>query len=258
MAKKNQKKFRSFETPELGNACQTLLANIRFASVDDDVKAIVVTSTAPDEGKTTVSANLALAIASSGKRVLLVDADMRRRCLGNLLGVHPAHGLYALLSGRATAAQAIVKTGYDNLAFLDCEPNIPSPPNILSAKRFADLVGALRAEFDYVIFDTPPVGVFIDAAIIGSVADGTLLVVRERKTKRNEIANSIQQLKTANARILGAVVTFSRAQEENYRYNYYGDGASQKGRGGTGGNGAHALNQPSTTRASAVAHLPEL
>lgn len=218
--KKNTKKFSSFEISELSNACQTLLANIRFASVDDDVHTIVVTSTVPDEGKTTVSTNLALAIASSGKRVLLVEADMRRRCLASLLGVHPANGMHAVLSGRVAPEDAVVATSYQNLYFLDSEPNIPSPPDILSSKRFVTMLDTLDEMFDYVIFDAPPVGVFIDAAIIGSVVDGALLIVRERKTKRDEAANAVQQLRAANTRILGVVMTFTNQDETNY-YAYY-------------------------------------
>lgn len=231
MAKNRKKKLGSFEVPELGNACQTLLANIRFASVDEEIRTIVVTSPVPDEGKTTVSSNLALAIASSGKRVLLVDADMRRRCIGGLLGVHPAHGIHALLSGRATISEAVVPTSYSNLFFLDCEPNIPNPPDILANKRFADMARALAASFDYVIFDAPPVGVFVDAAIVGSVVDGALLVVRERRTRRDEVANAVQQLRTANARILGAVMTFSQAEDSNYYYSYYNERDKRSGKG---------------------------
>lgn len=235
MAKKSNKKFTSFEIPELSNACQTLLANIRFASVEEDIKTIVVTSTLPDEGKTTVCSNLALAIAASGKRVLLVDADLRRRCLGRLLNVHPQFGIHALLSGRASLEQTIVPTQYENLMFLDCEPNIPNPPDILASRRFASMVSTLSREFDFVIFDAPPVGVFVDAAIIGSVADGTLLVIRERKTKREDAINAVQQLRAADARILGVTMTFTRAEEKNYYYySYYNEDGTKKKRGKKG------------------------
>lgn len=101
MAKKNRKRVGQFQIPALNNASRTLLDNIRFTSIDEKVKTIAVTSTGPDEGKTVVCANLACAIADSGKRVLLVDTDMRRRCIGTMLNIHPRYGLYSVLAGSA-------------------------------------------------------------------------------------------------------------------------------------------------------------
>lgn len=106
MAKKNRKRVGQFQIPALNNASRTLLANIRFTSIDEKVKTIAVTSTGPDEGKTVVCANLACAIADSGKRVLLVDTDMRRRCIGTMLNIHPRYGLYSVLAGSAQLQSA--------------------------------------------------------------------------------------------------------------------------------------------------------
>lgn len=138
------------------NAAKTLLANIRFASVDDPIRTITVTSSIPNEGKSTVSINLAQAIATSGKSVLLVEADMRRRSLSDMLGVRSRGGLYAVLSEQISIDQAIVETGQKNFYFLDAEPHIPNPADIIVSHRFAKLVKALSAKFQYVIFDAPP------------------------------------------------------------------------------------------------------
>ena len=113
------------------NAAKTLLANIRFASVDDPIRTITVTSSIPNEGKSTVSINLAQAIATSGKSVLLVEADMRRRSLSDMLGVRSRGGLYAVLSEQISIDQAIVETGQKNFYFLDAEPHIPNPADII-------------------------------------------------------------------------------------------------------------------------------
>ena len=137
-----------------------------------------------DEGKTQVSTNLACAIASSGKKVLIVDTDMRRRCIAGLLGIHTECGLYSVLVGQAPLKSAIYPTDRPNLYFMDSEPNIPSPPDVLSTKCFSALVDTLRDMFDYVIFDSPPIGLFVDAAIISNLVDGTLYVIRERAAKR--------------------------------------------------------------------------
>lgn len=222
MAKKNRKRPSQFQNPLLSNASKTLFANIRFVSIDEKVKTIVVTSTGMDEGKTQVSTNLACAIASSGKKVLIVDTDMRRRCIAGLLSIHTECGLYSVLVGQAPLKSAIYPTDRPNLYFMDSEPNIPSPPDVLSTKRFSALVDTLRDMFDYVIFDSPPIGLFVDAAIISNLVDGTLYTIRERAAKRDDVVAGVQQLKAANARILGSVITFSREEANNdYYYAYY-------------------------------------
>jgi capsular exopolysaccharide synthesis family protein len=203
------------------NASKTLFANIRFASVDNDVKSLAVTSSMANEGKSTVALNLAMAIATSGKNTLIVDTDMRRRSLAHALKVHPAHGIYAAISGSATLNETIVRTHVDHLFFMDSEPNIPSPPDILSSRRFAFMVKSLRGSFDYVIFDTPPVSLFVDAAILGSLLDGTLFVVRQNFAKRTIALKSVQQLRQANARVLGCVTSFAKDDDGDYYYYHY-------------------------------------
>ena len=194
------------------NAAKTLLANIRFASVDDPIRTITVTSSIPNEGKSTVSINLAQAIATSGKSVLLVEADMRRRSLSDMLGVRSRGGLYAVLSEQISIDQAIVETGQKNFYFLDAEPHIPNPADIIVSHRFAK----------YVIFDAPPVGTFIDAAEIASLTDGTLFVVREDFTKREEALNAIGQLKKSEkVKLIGTVMNYCETETSEYYYSYY-------------------------------------
>ncbi len=225
MAKKNRKRLGQPKIPALNNASRTLLANIRFSSIDERIKTIAITSAAPDEGKTVVCTNLACAIAESGKTVLLVDTDMRRRSIGTMFNIHPQHGLYAVLAGSASLNEAITATDIPGLYFMDSEPNIPSPPDVLSTKRFAALVDQVRGMFDYVIFDTPPVNVFVDAAILSNLVDGTIYCIRERAEKRDAVLAGVQQLRAANARILGSVITFSQeeAQSGYYYYAYYNE-----------------------------------
>ena len=203
------------------NAAKTLLANIRFASVDAPVKSIVITSSVPNEGKTTIAYNLAQAMASGGNRTLLVECDMRRRALAAEVGARGRYGLYAVLSGQVSLSSAVVSTKHANLLFLDAEPHIPNPADILSSKRFQKLMATLETEFDFVVFDTPPVGTFVDAAIIASLADATALVVREHYTKRDELANAYDQLKKADANVIGVVMNMCEAESSEYYYAYY-------------------------------------
>ena len=182
------------------NAAKTLFANIRFASVDNPIRSLVLTSSVPNEGKTTVSMQLAAAIAQSGKRVLLVEVDMRRRSLADMLGVGPT------------------SQGFD---FLDSEPHIPNPVDILASKRFAGLVDGLSRDYDFVVYDTPPVGTFVDAAVLSTLVDATALIVRENFARRDEVANAYEQLRKADANVIGAVMNYCETETSEYYYAYY-------------------------------------
>lgn len=216
-----RKKKASSDALVVQNAAKTLLANIRFASVDRPVKSIVLTSSVPNEGKSTVAYNLAQAIASSGKRTLLVECDMRRRSLADMVGARARHGIYAVLSGQVELDEALVATSHRNLFFLDSEPHIPNPADILSSQRFRKLVAQMESDFDYVVIDTPPVGTFVDAAIIATLADATALVVRERFVKRAELQNAYDQLKKADANVIGVIMNMCEAESSEYFYAYY-------------------------------------
>lgn len=223
MAKKNQKKFVPIDFNELSHQSETLLANIRFASVDEPVKTIVITSTGVDEGKTTTAIALAMAMARSGKRTLIVDCDMRRRSVGRVLGMHANAGVYAVLSGRVPLKRAVTQTAQPNLYLLDCEPNVANPSDMLSTKRFAALMATLRNAFDYVVIDTPPLSLFVDAAVVSTLADGVALVVRQRRAKKRAVADALSQLDAANARVLGLVLTFAQKGDDDYYYYYYNE-----------------------------------
>lgn len=206
---------------EVQNAAKTLFANIRFMSPDAPIRSIVITSSIPNEGKSTVSTELAKAIATSGKTVLLVEADMRRRTLANLLNVHPSAGAYAVLTDAVALDDAVEATQTPNLFFLDVEPNIPNPADIISSKRYHKLVATLDQAYDYVIYDTPPVGTFVDAAILSAIADGTVLVVKPGEVKRDVLADACDQLRKADANLLGLCATFCEGTGSEYYYAYY-------------------------------------
>ena len=203
------------------NAAKPLLANIRFSSVDNPIRVITLTSSTPNEGKSTVALNLAQAIATSGKSVVLVECDMRRRSLADMIGARTRGGLYAVLSEQMTIEEAVVETSQKNLYFLDSEPHIPNPADIIASKRFRRLVEALRETFQYVIFDTPPVGAFVDAAEVGHLSDGVLFVVRENFAKRAEVQAAFDQLRRAEANVIGAVMNYCEAETSEYYYSYY-------------------------------------
>lgn len=219
MAKK--KKKSGTNALEIQNAAKTLFANIRFMSPDNPIRSIVITSSVPNEGKSTAALELAKAIATSGKTVLLVEADMRRRTMASLLGVHASAGVYAVLSDQVDLRDAVVGTQTPNLYFLDTEPNIPNPADIISSKRFHRLVGRLEQTYDYVIYDMPPVGTFVDAAILSTLVDGTIMVVKPGEVKRTELVDAYEQLQKAGANVLGICATFCEGTGSEYYYAYY-------------------------------------
>jgi capsular exopolysaccharide synthesis family protein len=253
VAGKKKKILNRFEHPQLLNASKTLLANIRFTSLDEEVKTIVVTSSAANEGKTIVATNLAYAIATSGRSVLIVEADMHYRSLNRLLNQHPTHGIYAALSGAAPLDKVIVSTRIPNLYFMDAEPNIPSPSDILGTKRCAALIDKLHETFNYVIFDTPPVSLFVDAAILSNMTDGTLFVTRQNQTKRALATKCVQQLRVANARILGLVTTFCEGDDSLYYYAYY----TQDGKRANKDTFKHSAEAESPTPAKPIVIEPD-
>ena len=231
MAKKQRSASSSML--EAQNAADTMFANIRFQAVDKPIKSIMLTSSVPDEGKTTTTILLGQAIAASNCTVLLVEADLRRRSLANELNLHPQKGLYSLIMGEVDAAQAVVPTPTPNMYFLDVEPGIPNPADVLGSSRMDKLIGQLANRYDYVLYDTCPVGGFVDAAVLASHVDGTILVTRPNFVKRAELRHAYEQLVKGKAHFLGLCETFAEYKNNNYYSEYYAKGGDSKRRGKT-------------------------
>lgn len=248
-----KKKKQSSNQLEIQNAAKTLFANIRFMSPDEPIRSIVMTSSVPNEGKSTCSVELCRAIATSGKTVLLVEADMRRRTLAGMLNVRPAAGVYSVLTDATPLKSAVTATSTPNLYLLDVEPNIPNPADIISSKRYRKLVATLEESYDYVVFDTPPVGTFVDAAILSTLVDGTVLVVKPGSTKRAELTDAYEQLQKANANVLGICATFCEGTGSEYYYAYYtGDGKRVKGDADVAGLQQQAVPEARGSRGAAA------
>lgn len=227
-----KKKRVNTEQVRIQNAAKSLVANIRFASIDKQVRSLVVTSSVPNEGKTTVAIALAQAIASLGERVLLVECDMRRRSLANVLGAHSRGCLYSVVCGQMDLEEAVATTSTRGLHFLDVEPHIPNPEAVLNSKRFAAFCERATASYRYVIFDTPPLTAFVDAAVLSTVVDGTLLVVGENVVRRDELVEAYAQLQKAGANVLGAVSNMCSGTDANYVSRYYEGSGESIQRGG--------------------------
>lgn len=204
----------------VGEGYRRLRANIEFSAVDRPVRTLVITSAGSGEGKSTTAANLAIAIAQTGKRVILVDTDLRQPVLhtlferGNDMGVTTA----LLDSGAGTLDQHLITTKFEHLRLMPSGPLPPNPAELLSWARMVELIDNLKAEAEVVIFDTPPLLTVIDAALLARVCDATLLVVQAGKTRANALMQAKAQLIQSGTRLLG--VMLNRAGETSkYRYS---------------------------------------
>lgn len=188
-------------------AYRTLRTNLLFSPALEELRSIVVTSPSGTEGKTTTAANLAIAFAQKGVRVLLVDCDLRRPRLHALFGVSREPGLSQLLLGQAAAEQVIRKTSVERLCVLPAGPLPPvSATDLLDGGVIRSLIEALSTDFDLVVIDTPPVLATSTAAILGTQVDGVVLVVRAGQTDRDAARETVQQLASVGARVVGSVL----------------------------------------------------
>jgi capsular exopolysaccharide synthesis family protein len=166
-------------------AYRTLRTNLYFSSLDQALETLVVTSAAPGDGKSTTLGNLAVTMAQSEKRTILVDADLRRPALHKLFDVSNSQGLTTMaVEDSALAEPPLSPTGVENLWLLPSGPLPPNPAEILGSRRMEDIIAALKARADLILFDAPPVIAVTDAAVLGTKTDAVLLIVRAGKTRR--------------------------------------------------------------------------
>lgn len=211
------------QSPE-SEAYRSLRTSITFADVERPPHVLVVTSATPGEGKSTSAANLAITMARQGTRTLLVDADLRKGLLHHLFGVAQEPGLTHVLVGRAALEEAVHPVtlngeGEPSLYVLATGAFPPNPAEMLGSSRMHALVEQMRSRFDLVIFDAPPVNLVTDAAVLGTMVDGTLLVARAGTTDREALHHAAGQLQHLRARVIGLILNdFDVATAGYYGY----------------------------------------
>jgi polysaccharide biosynthesis transport protein len=204
--------------------CRAIRTNILFMTPDKPARTLLITSAGPQEGKTTVAANLAITLAQSGLRVLLVDTDMRRPRLHKVFGVpSSSNGLSRAIVAECDVLEVIRETGLPNLWLLPCGACPPNPAELIHAERFRRIVGELAAKFDRVIFDSPPVGAVTDAAILSRLTDGTVLVAKGRQTTRDSLTRAYRQVHgDGQVNVLGCILNdLDLSRRGQYGYYYY-------------------------------------
>jgi capsular exopolysaccharide synthesis family protein len=195
--------------------------NLQFTDVDDPLRSIVVTSPQPRDGKTTTCSNLALVFAEGGKRVTLVDGDLRRPGLQYLLDERPREGLTNLLVGDSLNGHAQLSPDSDNLTILTSGPLPPNPADLLNSDRMRELIASLRAHSDMVVVDSPPVLAVADAAILATMVDGVVLVVDPNTTRLRDIRRAREMIEGVGGTIVGVIVNRAKTGSGIYRYAGY-------------------------------------
>jgi non-specific protein-tyrosine kinase len=208
-------------------AFRQLRTNLQFVDVDSAPRSILVTSSVPEEGKSTTTANLAISLAQAGVRVCLVEGDLRRPRLVHYLGLEGAAGLTNVLIGKATLDEVLQPWGDGKLSVLACGPTPPNPSELLGARSMAEVLRELEDRFDLVIIDAPPLLPVTDAAVLASQCSGALLVIRHGKTKKEQVRRAVEALRSVDANIYGVVLNMAPAKGPDayyygyaYRYDY--------------------------------------
>lgn len=196
-----------------------LRTNIEYSSFDDKYKVIVVTSSFPEEGKSTTAGNLAISMSDTEKKVLLIDCDIRKPSLHKKFKISNSKGLTELIMGKSSFDEVSYKYN-ENLTVITSGSKVPNPSELLASEVMNIFLQEARENFDYVVIDIPPVQLVTDAQILGSKADGTLLVVKAESTKKNQVASSVGLLRKVNATVMGTVLNAVKNTVEK-KYNYY-------------------------------------
>jgi capsular exopolysaccharide synthesis family protein len=207
--------------PAFAESIKAIRTGVVFSSAEEGSRSVVVTSTAPNEGKTMVSSNLAAALAQTDQRVLVIDADMRRPRIHEVFGWLQDPGLSNVLVGTATIADAIRKSAVPNLSVLTAGHIPPNPAELLGAPRFKQLLKDLGTRYDWIIIDAPPVMAVTDAALVGNIATGVVFVVGAEMTSRRHAAVAVEQMRAAQSRFIGAVLNRANVQRHGYYYSTY-------------------------------------
>ncbi len=196
-------------------AYRTLRTNIQFSSLERTLHTLLVTSSAPDEGKSTTLANLAVTMAQAELRVILVDCDLRRPALHSIFGLPNDAGFTNLLLD-AAAPIPFQATEVEGLRLLTSGPLPPQPADLLGSRRMDAAIERLKAEADIVLFDAPPIIAVTDAAVLATKLDGVLLVAKSGRTRRDRAREAVQLLQKVNARVLGVVLTNAKLEKDGY------------------------------------------
>lgn len=207
---------------------RSLRTNLQFVNLESGPRSFVITSSIPGEGKSTTSANLAIALAETGASVALIDGDLRLPRVADYMGVEGGVGLTDVLIGRAELADVLQKWGRGKLYVLPSGRVPPNPSELLGSAAMKRLLGALTDQFDVVIIDAPPLLLVTDAAVISKLTGGVIVVAASGRTKKNELAAAVRTLESIGSHLAGVVVTMLPTKgPDSYAYGQYSYGKTE-------------------------------
>ncbi|MDQ8738342.1 CpsD/CapB family tyrosine-protein kinase [Paenibacillus sp. LHD-38] len=222
---RNKRQIITLTNPRspISESYRALRTNIEFSSIDEKLQVLMVSSAGPGEGKSTTITNLAVTFAQSEKKVVLIDADLRKPTAHHTFSISNRWGLSSVISQQSSLEEVIQVTDIPNLDIITSGAIPPNPAEMMGSKRMTAIIDQLRGMYDIILIDTPPLLAVTDAQIVATKSDGVILVVDQGKVKRDIAGKAVKNLESVNARILGVVLNNvkRKANEEAYYY-YYG------------------------------------
>jgi len=228
MAKKENRYLNAVEEESsrrqlhlLNEAFNVISYNIKLGSIDEPVRHLMITSSTPGEGKTSMSSNLGINLARKGKKVVVVDSDFPRPNIYRVFGVSNEKGLTNILLGENTIDEVLQKSDTENLFLITTGPKPPSSTLLFESKQMREFITAVEKKFDFVIFDTPPVLTLNDPVILGSMVDRTVMVIGANEVSRQLVRQGLNTLQKGKCHLLGAVLNKVKTEGSHYYYYYY-------------------------------------
>lgn len=210
----------NYENYFVNESFKTLRTNLQFCG--SEYKVINVTSCDANEGKTTISLMLSKALSDINKKVIYVDCDLRKSVVGsNYSNARGVKGLSEYLTGLATKDEILCSTQFENFDIIVSGPHCPNPVELMMGDKFTTLLKSLKEEYDYVIIDTPPLGLVIDSAVIAKFCDAAVMVISAGRVRFSQAKNTKAQLEKSGCKILGAILNFSGKRGDSYYKKYY-------------------------------------
>lgn len=214
----------TFKSPksQISEAFRNMRTNITFSDIDNELQVLAITSSSNSEGKTTIISNYAVALAQSGKRILLMDCDLRRPQIHRKFDLDNKKGLTNILLKEIPIAEGIQETEVPNLFIIASGPIPPNPSEILASRRMGELITELKKDYEYILLDAPPLGLVTDAAVLNPVTEGYIIVVALGQTDRDGVHYVIETLQNISGNIVGVVANKVRSSRRYMDYGYLG------------------------------------
>ncbi|AMQ07896.1 CpsD/CapB family tyrosine-protein kinase [Sporosarcina psychrophila] len=220
------RKLVTYDSPKsvVSEQFRTVRTNINFSMPDKDLKTLLFTSSTPGEGKSTSASNVAIVFAEEGKKVLLVDADMRKPTMHYTFHKTNSTGLSNLLTRKWELKDVVIETEIEGLHIVTSGPIPPNPAELLGSKTMDSLIEEFIAGYDIVVFDAPPLLSVADAQILSNKCDGTILVISSGTAEKDSVIKAKEALVSSKANILGTLLNNFVLEKEHHYYQYYGTG----------------------------------